>query len=116
VSREFGVEHPEWSPDGDSLVVNGHDWADDVGTIYRVDLDAPDAPPMVVLSPAAGKGWGGVKPVYSPDGAHTVFVCFQQGVEGEGICTMGADGAGVAQLVDEPGVSENHPAWGVSTP
>ena len=65
------AEHPEWSLDGSSLVFNASDWAPDAGTIYRIDLDAPEAAPVIVLDMATGDGWGGVKPVYSPDGAHT---------------------------------------------
>jgi Tol biopolymer transport system component len=112
VPVDVAVEHPEWSPDGNSLIFNAQDWAPDATTIYTIDLDAPDATPVVVLDPATGDGWGGVKPVYSPDGAHIVFVCVHGGEEG--ICIMDADGTNVTPLVDNPGVSENHPAWGVA--
>ena len=44
------------------------DSAPDARTIYRIDLDAPEAAPVVVVDLATGDGWGGVKPVYSPDG------------------------------------------------
>lgn len=108
VPLDFPVEHPEWSPDGSSLIFNTSDPA----TIYTIDLAAPDATPVVLLDPAAGDGWGGVKPVYSPDGSHIVFVC-NQGRE-EGICIMDADGTNVSPLIDDPGVAENHPTWGAA--
>jgi Tol biopolymer transport system component len=106
------VEHPEWSPDGSSLIFNAQDSAPDATTIYTIDLNAPEGPPVIVLDPATGDGWGGVKPVYSPDGSHIVFVCVHGGEEG--VCIMDADGTNVTPLVDNPGVSENHPAWGVA--
>jgi Tol biopolymer transport system component len=111
VPLDFPVEHPEYSPDGSSLIFNTQDSAP---AIYTIDLAAPDATPVVLLDPATGDGWGGVKPVYSPDGSHIVFVCNQGGEEG--ICTMDADGTNVTPLVDDPGVAENFPTWGVAAP
>ena len=108
------VEHPEWSPDGSSLVFNASDSAPDAGTIYTLDLDAPEAAPVVLLDKATGDGWGGVKPVYSPDGSHIVFVCHQGDEADDGICVMNADGTNVTPLVDDPAVAENHPTWGVA--
>lgn len=110
------VEHPEWSPDGGSLVFNAADSSPDRGTIYRLDLDAPDAAPVVLLDRATGDRWGGVKPVYSPDGTRIVFVCVQGDEVDDGICVMDADGTNVTPLVDDPDVHENHPAWGVAAP
>jgi Tol biopolymer transport system component len=114
VPLDVPVEHPEWSPDGDSLIFNAQDSAPNAATIYTLDLNAPDAAPVVLLDPATGDGWGGVKPVYSPDGSHIVFVCVQGGEEG--ICIMDADGTNVTPLVDDPGMAENHPTWGVAAP
>jgi Tol biopolymer transport system component len=110
------AEHPEWSPDGSSLVFNASDWAPDAGTIYTLDLNAPEAAPVILLDPATGDGWGGVKPVYSPDGSHIVFVCFQGDDDDDSICIMDADGTNVTPLVDDAGVHENHPAWGAVAP
>jgi Tol biopolymer transport system component len=115
VPREVPAEHPEWSPDGGSLVFNGSDFAPNAATIYRFDLDEPDAEPVVLLDKATGE-WGGVKPVYSPDGSHIVFVCVEADEPEDGICIMDADGTNVTPLVDDPGVSENHVAWGVAAP
>lgn len=109
------VEHPEWSPDGGSLVFNASDSSPERGTIYTVDLDPPDATPVVVLDRMSGDRWGGVKPVYSPDGSRIVFVCFQGDEVDDGICVMDADGTNVTPLVDDPNVHENHPTWGVPT-
>ena len=114
VPLDVPVEHPEWSPDGNSLIFNAQDSAPDATTIYTIDLDAPDPVPVVLLDPATGDGWGGVKPVYSPDGSHIVFVCVHGGEEG--VCTMAADGTNVTPLADDPGVAENHPTWGVAAP
>ncbi len=73
VLRSVAVEHPEWSPDGHSLIFNAQDGTPDAATIYTLDVDRPGAKPVVLLGP--GSGWGGVKPVYSPDGSRIVFVC-----------------------------------------
>jgi Tol biopolymer transport system component len=123
VPRGVAVEHPEWAPDGNSLVFNASDWAPDATTIFTLDLAAAEPTPVPLLDPTAGGGWGGVKPVYSPSGEHLVFVCVERTETGEaagepddGICIMDADGTNVRPVADEPGVHENHPAWGVSAP
>ena len=51
------VEHPEWSPDGSSLIFNAPDSAPDAGTIYTLDLNAPEAAPVILLDPSTGDGW-----------------------------------------------------------
>ena len=109
------VEHPEWSPDGGSLVFNASDGTPEQATIYTLDLDAPDATPVELLGWAGGE-WGGVKPVYSPDGSRIVFVCVERDQPEDGICTMDADGTNVTALADDPAMSENHPTWGVAAP
>jgi Tol biopolymer transport system component len=106
------AEHPEWAPDGSSLVFNAADWAPDARTIYTLDLNTPEAAPTVLLDPATG--WGGVKPVYSPDGSRIVFVCVPTDRESDDLCVMDADGSNVTPLVDAPDLSENHPTWGVA--
>jgi Tol biopolymer transport system component len=116
VPQAIPLEHPEWSPDGGSLVVNAPDWAPDAATIYRIDLDAPDPAPVVLLDKATGDGWGGVKPVYSPDGSKIVFVCHQGEWTNDDVCVMDADGTNVTPLVADPAVSENHPTWGMTAP
>jgi hypothetical protein len=45
----IAVEHPEWSPDSSSLIFNASDWAPEAGTIQTLDLDAPEAEPVVLL-------------------------------------------------------------------
>jgi Tol biopolymer transport system component len=112
VPREIPAEHPEWSPDGGSLVFNGSDFAPNAATVYTLDPDAPGAEPVIVLEWATGE-WGGVKPVYSPDGSQIVFVCVERDEPDDGICIMDADGTNVTRLVDDPAISENHPTWGV---
>ena len=57
VPLDVPVEHPEWSPDGSSLIFNAQDSAPDATTIYTIDLDAPEAAPVVLLDPATGDGW-----------------------------------------------------------
>jgi TolB protein len=110
----FPIEHPEWAPDGRSLIGNASDWAPTAGTIYTIDAEAVAAEPGVLLDPASG--WGGVKPVYSPDGSTILFVCSGPATQDEedGLCLMSADGTGVRELVDDPNASENHTAWGIS--
>ncbi len=44
---------------------NAQDSAPNAATIYPIDLNAPEAAPVVLLDPVTGDGWGGVKPVYS---------------------------------------------------
>jgi Tol biopolymer transport system component len=105
-------EHPEWAPDGRSLLFNGRDDMPDAGTIYTLDLDGDDAQPVVLVDPATGNG--GVKPVFAPDGSGIVFVCPAD--NGEGICIMEADGSERTVLVDDPSIPENHPTWGAAAP
>jgi Tol biopolymer transport system component len=110
----FPIEHPEWAPDGRSLTGNASDWAPTARTIYAIDAEADAAEPAVLLDPASG--WGGVKPVYSPDGLSILFVCSGAATQDdeEGLCLMSADGTGVRELVDDPNAFENHTAWGTS--
>jgi Tol biopolymer transport system component len=103
-------EHPEWAPDGHTLIFNGRDDMPDKGTIYTLDVDRDDATPVVVLDPSTGRG--GVKPVYAPDGSRIVFVCSDEA--GEGVCLMDVDGSDVSVLVDDPSVPENFSTWGAA--
>ena len=45
-----------------------------------------------------------------------MFVCFEGDEGDDSICVMDADGTNVTLLVDDAGVHENHPAWGVAAP
>ena len=60
---------PSNTPSGHPTAVRSFSTAQDsapnAATIYTIDLNAPEAAPVVLLDPATGDGWGGVKPVYS---------------------------------------------------
>ena len=104
------LEHPDWSPDGRSVIYNTLSDAGGQHTelIYRMSVDDPSAKPVLVTGTP---GHVAYKPNYSPDGRRIVFGCDEQ------MCIMDADGSHVAQLVPVSYVEMNHFAWGVvSTP
>jgi Tol biopolymer transport system component len=60
-----------------------------------------------------------VKPQFSPDGTKILFACVTYGSAfGNGhtadICTMNANGTGVVDITNTPGVDENVPSWGTT--
>lgn len=107
------ADHPSWSPDGAWIVYNIAGWrtgnlADE--HLQRVSADGSGEPIVLTdqtLTRAA------FKPSYSPDGKRIVFGCIG-GHDDDALCLIDHDGSNFGVLIDEPGVNENHFAWGVS--
>jgi Tol biopolymer transport system component len=56
-----------------------------------------------------------VKPQFSPDGTKILFSCGTYGQAfNEDLCVMNADGSGVVDITNTPGVLENFPSWGTA--
>ncbi|MDE0502582.1 MAG: hypothetical protein OXI86_00775, partial [Candidatus Poribacteria bacterium] len=103
---------PDWSPDGSKIAfaavrnVNRVDlWNSDVD-IFVMDADGTHP---VRLTEDARFNWF---PSWSPDGKRMVFVRgTQDDVTDCDICIMNADGTGLENLTQTPGVGEFHPSW-----
>jgi hypothetical protein len=107
-SDELEPEHPEWSPDGGSIIYNTLHEVDPsipMERIERVPADDDEAVPEVLYAPPGG-GLGAYKPTYAPDGARIAFGCSRA------LCVMDADGSEAAPLFSIPGAELNHFAWG----
>jgi Tol biopolymer transport system component len=107
-SNEREPEHPEWSPDGSSIIYNTLHAADPSVSLEQIELvpaDDATAVPTVLYKPPSG-GLGAAKPTYSPDGSRITFGCSRA------LCTMNADGSDVLRLASLPDAELNHFAWG----
>lgn len=103
------VEHPRWSPDGQTIIYN---------TEYTADLDDPRNGVWIV--PAVGgeptllvptdDAFHYFKPVYSPDGRQILLGCAHRAGLNEDICVANADGTGRRVLVQTLEY-ENHGVW-----
>jgi Tol biopolymer transport system component len=109
-------EHPTWSPDGQLITFNDASFKPGAHeTIWVMRPDGTDR--HVVYQGTANTG--GVKPQFSPDGTKMLFVCVSYGSAfGRGatsdICTMNANGTGVVDITNTPGVDENVTSWGTA--
>jgi len=105
-------EHPTWSPDGQWITFN--DAANKPGAELTIYTMHPDGTDRHVLYQGTAHT-GGVKPQFSPDGTKILFVCVTLGrAYNEDLCVMNADGSGVVDITNTPGVLENIPSWGTA--
>ena len=107
-------EHPNWSPDGEWIIYDVAAWMTGAprDQLERIAADGTGEP-VVLLEGTPDQG--AAKPSYSPDGSRILFAC--RGLGGDdALCLMDADGSNLEVLIDEPGVHENHPTWGVAAP
>ena len=105
------AEHPTWSPDSKWILFN----TSPNGTIQAVRPNGEDRHTIR----AAGVGFGGHKPWFSPEGDRIVFMCENQGTlqqppedYNQDICVMDADGENINNITETEGIYENYPAWG----
>ena len=108
---ERHLEHPDWSPDGHSIVYNPTNCGDPTcEQVERVPADDPSAVPEVLYPGDATHG--GVKPVYSPDGSRIAFGC-----RPGRLCLMNADGSNVVVLTEnQTGADVNQFDWSPGRP
>ena len=110
VPSTFGLEHPDWSPDGRWITF---------------DI-APEAPRAAVLAVhPSGSGLHTIrrsgnrfelfKPVWSPDGRKFLVGCHDVQAQIDKLCVMNADGRNLHIVVATPD-PVNFPAWGTHLP
>jgi TolB protein len=99
---------PDWSPDG-TRIAFASDRDGDPNEIYVMDADGSNQT-RITRNPGIDE-----YPTWSPDGTRIAFSCtfgrvLPEGVGDFEICVVDADGTGLRQLTDAPGLSEL-PAW-----
>jgi WD40-like Beta Propeller Repeat len=110
VPSTFGLEHPDWSPDGRWISFN-------------IAPEVPGAAVMAVHPDGSGlhvirrnnKRFEVYKPVWSPDGRKFLAVCFDVQTQIEKLCTMNPNGRNLHVVVATPDFV-NFPAWGSHPP
>jgi len=110
VPSTFGLEHPDWSPDGRWITFN-------------IAPEAPHAAVMAVHPSGSslhtirrsGGRFGLFKPVWSPDGRKFLVGCFDVQAQTDKLCVMNADGRNLHIVVAAPD-PVNFPAWGTHPP
>jgi Tol biopolymer transport system component len=110
VPSTFGLEHPDWSPDGRWIAFN---IAPEVpgGGVMAV---RPDGSGLHVIRRNNSR-WEVYKPTWSPDGRKLLVVCYEVRVQLERLCTMNPDGRNLQVIVATPDFV-NFPAWGTHPP
>jgi Tol biopolymer transport system component len=116
-----GLQHVDWSPDGEWIIYNISPWdgvtdqPPERGSLYAV---RPDGSDRHVLVPATDE-WVFAKPVWSPDGEAILAVCFPPSGGYDRLCVVDIEDArqeGEARvLIDHPSdipASVNFPSWG----
>jgi Tol biopolymer transport system component len=110
VPSTFGLEHPDWSPDGRWITFN----------------IAPEAPhPAVMAVHPSGSSLHIIrrsdnrfelfKPVWSPDGRKLLVGCYDVHANIDKLCVMTADGRNLHIVIATP-QRVNYPAWGTHPP
>jgi Tol biopolymer transport system component len=111
VGPRLGLEHQDWSPDGQWITFNiapESPAAPGAGSIFAVHPDGTD---LHVLR-AASQTFEFYKPVWSPDGREMLSGCFAVQVQTENLCTMPATGGTPRIVVRGTPTPVNFPAWG----
>jgi Tol biopolymer transport system component len=110
VPSTFGLEHPDWSPDGRWITFN-------------IAPELPNGAVMAVRPNGTGlrvvrdsdDRFEVYKPVWSPDGRKFLVVCYDVRAQIEKLCVMNADGRNLRVIVATPDFV-NFPAWGSHPP
>jgi Tol biopolymer transport system component len=110
VPPTFGLEHPDWSPDGRWIAFN-------------IAPTTPDQAVMAVHPNGSGlhvirrsdNRFELFKPVWSPDGRKFLVGCFDVQAQIDKLCVMNANGRNLHVVVATPDFV-NFPAWGTQPP
>jgi len=102
-------DDPDWSPNGQKIVLTSHadtdNHMDSVNAeIYAINADGTGMPERLTNNVEEERA-----PAWSPDGTRIVFMCRRGGSDFE-ICVMNADGTGQMQLTDND-VPDLTPSW-----
>jgi len=107
----LAAEHPTWSPDGKLIIFNDASW--NPYPIESIWIMKPDGTDRHVLYQGTERT-GHVKPWFSPDGTKILFACGGFRPYNGDLCIMNADGTGVVNITNSPGILEGIPSWGTA--
>jgi TolB protein len=110
VPSTFGLEHPDWSPDGRWIT-------------FDIAPEASNAAVIAVHPSGSGRHtiqrsdnrFELFKPVWSPDGRKFLVGCFDVQAQIDKLCVMNANGRNLHIVVATPDPL-NFPAWGTHPP
>lgn len=86
LTQDPGYERcPSWSPDGSKIVCGAH------GSVIVMNADGSE---QAELTPGGDPSW-------SPDGSQIAFTSYFEGVHGQALYVINADGTGLERLTDE---------------
>ena len=107
VPPTFGLEHPDWSPDGRWITFNIAPEAVPGAAVMAVH---PDGNGLRVIRRSNDR-FELFKPVWSPDGRKLLVGCFDVRAQNDRICIMDANGRNLRVVLSTP-EPLNFPAWG----
>ncbi len=100
----FRDANPEWSPNGEKVLIERHDPRFPINELWVVDPETRKD--KMVL----GEGYRALDATWSPDGSKIAFVSNRDGGRDLDLYTMNADGTDIKQVTDLLG-DEHAPSW-----
>ena len=112
---EFNFCNGRWSPQGNEIVFSAHVPADHHSSMWVVHSDGTGLRELPVADcgglNADPGAIGCFNPTWSPDGSKILFAR-RRGNDQADLYTVNADGSGLVQVTNTPGLDEVGPDWG----
>jgi Tol biopolymer transport system component len=115
---EFNFCDGSWSPQGNQIVFSAHVPNGDYhSSVWVVHFNGAGLHQLPIAGPCGGpfsdpSTYGCFRPIWSPDGRKIVFGRNQDDDQRD-LYTVNADGSGLFQVTNTPGISEFNGDWGI---